>query len=240
MANSAKREDAIPENAEVLARAVRKVVDGKKEDLTREESQALQRHEKDKEERLRWQFYESIPQKHWRQMSGRQAKVLIEQAALHGIPFGGATISLPKVVKAYHDFLAANKFKLCRDEDDLLSGPNSPALERYREERALMAKLNRLEREGQLLPRDDTRQVLLKIAGVIRQAGETLHKQFGEEAARVLYEGIDDAVAEIERYFAAPIPLLPPDEMPLALPHRVQESSEEESEAEQDDLDEAD
>ena len=98
MAKTAKRDDAVPENAEVLTRAVRKVVDGKKEDLTREESQALQRHEKDKAERLRWQFYESIPQKHWRTMSGRQAKVLIEQAQRYGIPFGSATVNLGKVV----------------------------------------------------------------------------------------------------------------------------------------------
>ena len=38
-------------------------------DLTREERAAVKRHEKDEEERLRWQYYASIPQKHWRAMT---------------------------------------------------------------------------------------------------------------------------------------------------------------------------
>ena len=209
---------AATENPEVLARAVRKLVDGKKEDLTREESQALQRHEKDKEERLRWKFYESIPLKHWRQMSGRQAKVLYEQAERYGIPFGSATVSLPKVARALHNFLAENKHKLARDDDDLMSGPASPALERYREERALMAKIVRLEREGQLLPRDLVRQSMSKTAAIIRQVGESLQKQFGDAAAHLLYEGIDDATAEIERFFAGPLTAVeePIEEVPDA------------------------
>ena len=140
-------------------------------------------------------------------MSGRQAKVLNEQTLRHGIPFGGATINLRKVVKALHDFLADNKHKLARDDDDLMSGPASPALERYREERAIMAKILRLEREGQLLPRDLVRQSMSKTAAIIRQVGESLQKQFGDAAAHLLYEGIDDATAEIERFFAGPLTL---------------------------------
>ncbi len=45
-------------------------------------------------------------------MSGRQAKVLQEQAARYGIPFGGSTIDLPEVVRALHDFLANAKYQL--------------------------------------------------------------------------------------------------------------------------------
>lgn len=204
MAKQASRDAESPENADVLSRAYRKVMDGKKDDLSREERTAVERHEKRKEERLRWQYYDAIPQKHWRQMSGRQAKVINEQAVRYGIPFDGATVSLPAVVKALHDFLAENKHKLARDDDDLMSGPASPALERYREERAALARLVRLEREGELLPRDLVRQSLSKTASIIRIAGETLQKQFGDSAAEVLYEAIGDAEAEIDRFFAEP------------------------------------
>lgn len=204
MAKQVSRDAEPPENADVLARAYRKVMDGKKGDLSKEERTAVERHEKRKEERLRWQYYGSIPQKHWRQMSGRQAKVLNEQAVRYGIPFDGATVSLPAVVKALHDFLAENKHKLARDDDDLMSGPASPALERYREERAALARLVRLEREGELLPRELVRQSLSKTASIIRLAGETLAKQFGESAAEVLYEAIGDAEAEIDRFFVEP------------------------------------
>src|SRR5262245_61569320 len=63
----------------LIARAYKKLTN--QQELSRQERAALKRFEKDKEQRLRWQYYSSIPQKHWRQMSGRQTKVLNEQAA---------------------------------------------------------------------------------------------------------------------------------------------------------------
>jgi hypothetical protein len=75
------------------------------------------------------------------------------------------------VVRAFHDFLADNAHKLAQDDDALLQGAGSPALERYREERALMARLDRLEREGQLLPRDEMRVALGRIAAIVRGPG---------------------------------------------------------------------
>src|SRR4051812_7280136 len=187
---------------EVVARAYSKVI--QKADLSRAERQALQRHEKEKEERLRWQFYKAIPQKHWRLMSGRQAKVLIEQAGRYDLPFGGATVDLPAVVRALHDFLADNALKLARDDDDPLlagTGGSSPALERYREERAALAKLDRLERERSLIPRDRCREALGRIATILRSAGDALGRQFGSGATDVLYEALDDATREVERSF---------------------------------------
>ena len=179
--------------------AYRKVLSGR--ELTVREQTALKRFEKEKEERLRWQYYASIPQKHWRDMSGRQAKVINEQALRYGIPFGGAMVSLPAVVRALHDFLADNAHKLARDDDELMQGNGSPALERYREERAAIARLDRLEREGQLLPRDEVRVALGRIAAIVRGAGDTLLRQYGQAAADILLEALEDAGREIERSF---------------------------------------
>jgi hypothetical protein len=183
---------------QAAAQAYAKVARGEK--LTSREAAALKRFEKDREEQLRWQYYGSIPQKHWRQMSGRQTKVLNEQAARYGLPFGGPTINLPQLARALHDFLAANAQKLAAD-DELLTGASSPALERYREERAALARLDRLEREGELLPRDQVRDALGRIAGIVRAAGDSLARQFGNEALELLVEAVDDAEAEIERIF---------------------------------------
>src|ERR1043165_6628317 len=72
---------------QLLASALRKMT--AKEELSRDEQAALRRYEKKKEERLRWEYYASIPQKHWRQMSGRQTKVINEQASRYNLPFGG-------------------------------------------------------------------------------------------------------------------------------------------------------
>lgn len=184
---------------EVVARAYQKVL--ARQELTEAEHKALKRHEKSKEERLRWQYYRSIPQKHWRTMSGRQTKVLNEQAVRYGIPFGGAAIDLPAVVKALHDFLADNAQKLARDDDVLLQGGNSPALERYREERAEIARLDRLERQRELLPRHEVKEALARVAMMFRGAGEALLRQYGTSAGEILFEAIDDAQQEIDRTF---------------------------------------
>jgi hypothetical protein len=184
-------------DGELVARAYRKVVN--RQELTGAEREALKRHEKQKEERLRWQFYGSIPQKHWRQMSGRQTKVINEQAERYGLPFGGATISLPAVVRALHDFLADNAAKLAHEDDPLLLGGSSPALERYREERAKLARLDRLDRERQLLPRDEVRESWGRMAAILRSAGDTLQRQFGAEAVEILNEALDDCERELDR-----------------------------------------
>ncbi len=202
-----KRPAVIPPSADaasrvdgdLVGRAYRKVVN--REELSQAERRALKRHEKDKEERLRWQYYRSIPKKHWTLMSGRQHKVVDEQAARYNLPCGGATIDLPAFVRAFHDFLADNAGKLTREEDALLQGGNSPALERYREEKAELARLDRMERQRRLLPRDVAKEALGRIASIIRNAGDALQRKFGVAAAEFLYEAIDDAQREIDRTF---------------------------------------
>lgn len=181
---------------ELASAAYRKVMSG--ETLTAQERSALKRYEKEQEETRRWQYYESIPQKHWRVMSGRQTKVINEQAERYGIPFGGRTINLPQVVRALHEFLAANARRFIDDDDDLLNGNvSSPALERYREERAKLARLDRLEREQKLIPRDEIRQGLGQVAAILRTAGDVLQRQYGNGAVEILNEALDDAVEAI-------------------------------------------
>jgi len=186
---------------QLVQKAYQKVVAG--QDLTRPERAALQRFEKGKEERLRRQYYASIPQKHWREMSGRQTKVLNEQAERYGIPFGGAVVNLPAVVRALHDFLADNAQKLAREEDPLMQGVASPALEDYRRERATMAKLDRMEREDSLIPREQVRLALGRIASQLQAAGDGLQSRFGPAAVEILREALDEAEREIERFFGA-------------------------------------
>jgi hypothetical protein len=114
-------------------------------------------------------------------------------AADYGIPFGGPTINLLKVVKALHNFLAANPRKLSTDDDLLGSGAPSPALERYGEERATIAKLDRMERERQLVRRDNVRIGLTRIANILRPAGDVLTQHYGPGAAEIVTDPLCDA-----------------------------------------------
>jgi len=104
------------------------------------------------EEKLRWQYYRSIPQKHWREMSGPQTKILQGASWFLWLAFRGREDRSAELARAFYDFLAANARKLSAPDDELMQGGPSPALERYREERATMARLDRQEREQSRCP----------------------------------------------------------------------------------------
>lgn len=166
---------------------------------TARELAALKRIDKGKEEQQRWEFYRTIPQKHWREMGGGwQAKILQEQADRYGLPIGRAIIDLPAVVLALRKFLAANAHRLSKESDDpLLCGPSSPALERYREARAGLANLELHQRQGNLLDRAEVHERMLRAATPLRRAGEALQRKFGVEAQRVLDAAVDEFLREV-------------------------------------------
>ena len=188
-------------NDELAQNALRKRREGKTP--THREAIALARVQRAQEETLRWQFYRSIPQKHWREMSGRQTKQINEQAARYGIPFGGKTIDLPEVVLKLFDFLAANAIKLAKVEgdDELLLGPGTPWLEELRKETAKIKKMDRLERERTLLPRDEIHEALGLMAAILRNLGETLQRLHGPAAQQLLNDALDDYQREIDTLF---------------------------------------
>ena len=59
------------------------------------ELRALAKFERRREEETRWNYYRSIPQKHWREMSGKSTSQLHSQQERYGIPFGERSIDLP-------------------------------------------------------------------------------------------------------------------------------------------------
>ena len=65
----------------------------------------------------------------------------------------------------------------------------------------MLARLDRLERQGRLLPRDEVRKALGRIAAILRDAGDTLLRQFGSSAVEILHEALDDAQREIAAFF---------------------------------------
>jgi hypothetical protein len=94
------------------------------------------------DDRHRFEIYRTIPQRHYVAMSGRQSKILHEQASRYGLPFAGRVINLEELLRAFHSFLAANARRLSSPDpttDPLLLGGATPALERYRDERAQIA-----------------------------------------------------------------------------------------------------
>jgi hypothetical protein len=85
--------------------------------------------------------------------------------------------------------------------DPLLAGGDSPELERYRAARADLAEMERDERNGSLIPRQQLDPAFVQYASAIRRAGEALQRRFGNEAAVMLNEALDDAERIIRRDF---------------------------------------
>ena len=161
----------------------------------RQQAAALRRVEKAQREAVFDEIVSAIPQKRWRQWSGRQARTINEKAERYDIPFGGAEINLPAVVKALHDFLRDNAARLAADEPT----PEPEGLDLQRVEQAKLTQLKRRELERALLPRDEVRQAFDKAALRLRSAGDSLQRTFGPSAAEILNEAIDDALAFVSQ-----------------------------------------
>ena len=149
-------------------------------------------------ERRRWkEAYElvgdNVPKGTYQDWSGRAWKILHEQARLYGVPVDGPTVNVPAVVRFFHDFLAEHGRKILQTTgEDPMSGPTTPALERWRMHKADLAELDVEERRGILLRSDVVNEKLQVLASILRQAGEALQKEFGPKAQAVLDEAFDD------------------------------------------------
>jgi hypothetical protein len=172
---------------------------------TRDELAALRRYQREAEEEQRLRHFRAIRKAEWRDWSGRQAKILNEQAVRYGLPIGAATIDLPAFVKALHEFFAANARKLAgaADDDPTIAGASSPAMERKRQ-----LECRRLERQ---LEREDGLWIARRLVHdghnrlgkILRVAGEALLRQFGPAAQKIVNDALDNCERETDRLLAA-------------------------------------
>jgi len=184
------------------------------ENPTKAESDAIRRVEWERECELRNKYYKTVPKADYVALSGRQHKTLNEQADRFGIPIGSGqdVIDLFTVIKWFHTFLATHKHVLGAETGDpLLDGCSQALKDEYvraqiaeKWQKAELARLDRLEREGTLMDRVTGCEALRRIAGVLRAKTEALQRLFGPDAARVLDEGIDDAERVIDEVFGDP------------------------------------
>ena len=96
-------------------------------------------------------------------------------------------------VRAWRESLDADADPLLVDAVD------SPALERYRIARARLAELDLKQKRRQALPTDAVVQGLSVFASTMRGAFAELRRQFGEDAYKIVSDGLDDAEMIFER-----------------------------------------
>lgn len=123
-----------------------------------------------------------------------------------GMPGESGAWPLDRIAQWRHDRDIADKRRavsLGSDEDPLLSGPVSPALERFREARASIAELDFLKRTGDVIDREQIHEVFSRIAMVLRGAGEKLERDFGGDARGIFDAALDEAERVADGVFAA-------------------------------------
>ncbi len=175
------------------------------------EKRALKGFRKAEEERLRWEYYKSIPKKDYLKLSNRHGKVVLDQGRRYGLPLEGRTLDLGKVLTAFHDLLARNKHLLAAGaEDPLLAGASQSLKDAYVREqirekasKARLAELDVAGREKRTIYLEPAHEFFGVIAARLRQCGEQLQKLHGPDAHRLLDEALDDIDAQLDPFFEA-------------------------------------
>ena len=171
--------------------------------LTTREAEELERFREQKELEIVRKALAEVPKTLFCEMAGRQRGQVDEQAARYRLPMGGPAINMWTWLTALFDFLAANKFKLAGadDDDPLMAGVSSIWMERYREERTKLVRMERKEKEGKLLNREKMHLMFSRMAEINQRTGKKLEKEFGKRALEIFNDGFKNAEREADRVF---------------------------------------
>ena len=176
--------------------------------LSKADSGLLRRFKDITEELMFWEYCRRLPNRVYRLLSGRQSKVLLEQSERHGLPVAGASLDLLAIIRAFHDLLSRHRHRLLTEDPDetLMKSGEGPTLERWRLAKAQLAELDVQERIGNLADMDAVRFGFGILANILRGVGEKLQRHFGEGAADIFNNGIEDFQRAAEAQFEGPQP----------------------------------
>lgn len=183
------------------------------ESLTQKEAAALRRVEQTQLPHYTEQILTRLPKKEYLRIANRMWPDVKRQAERFGIPCDGPTVNVEHVILWIHDHLATKgrpPKQINVDDPDLddpllSSGGTSDALEKCRQEKFRLLRMERMQKEGKLLSAEHVQNCFASVASILRKAGERL-QGISEEAADVLYEAIDDGerlVSEMNAQFDA-------------------------------------
>lgn len=183
-------------------RAAKKLAQGLP--LKTDERAAYKRVEKLLEAERRQNVLTNLPIGEYCRYAKRRINVVREQGERYGLPVSDKTVSVPDLIEWLHDFLRDNCWKLKGAEaidDPLLEGDPSDGLEEYRRESAKVKKLQRLQLERTLVPRQEIREVLDRTASTLSRLIEDLERKFGPDAADLAESALSGLEREIQSSF---------------------------------------
>lgn len=167
--------------------------------LTQADRRVLKKAERLFAKAQRQELLKTVPKGEYAELAGRQVKVLNEQASRYGLPLDGATVDLTKLIPRLHDFLAENRYRLRapEEEDPMLAGAVSPALEKYRDAR-YQREMVKLKQDLEVsVPREEVREGFAMVAERLRRLGDKLAERYGEESRELLDACLADCEAGV-------------------------------------------
>jgi hypothetical protein len=185
-------------DADLARRAIEKQLRGAP--VSRRERGALNRVQADQRARLIDEIVQAFPPVVYRRLTGLRTQQLHRLADQYGVPLRGTAFDLAAILRFFHALLDKYGGRLL-DDDGLLSGPGSVALELCRREKYELLKIERQRQERGVIPIELFNAGLREITSAIRIACEALQRHHGEVAADVLREAVDGASERIVDMF---------------------------------------
>jgi hypothetical protein len=151
-----------------------------------------------------WRYLRRILKAEWCTLVADDPRRINRVATQLGIPCLGNHLDAQAAIQHLWRLVRDNAERLAggSDEDPLLAGASQELKDRYvaqqiehLAEKTALARLDRRQRESQLLSLDVIHAQHVRMAARIREAGETLQRHFGAEAYKIL----DDALTDFER-----------------------------------------
>jgi hypothetical protein len=135
-------------------------------------------------------------------LSARQFDEVLRQRADDAERGSGKTLRFhgPAIVAALLAY-RLEQAKPAGDGDELMVG-ESPVIDEYRRVKTAQERIKLSLLEQTAIPRTELEPALSAFAGVLRRAGETLKRSYGDDAASVLNDAVGEAVSAWERMLA--------------------------------------
>lgn len=84
--------------------------------------------------------------------------------------------------------------------DPELIGPDTPAMEKLRNEKYLLARMERMEREKSLVPAEHVQKFVRDLGEILKRGSERISRDYGNGALAVFKEMMDDLKRAMRGY----------------------------------------
>lgn len=168
------------------------------ERLTAREQSALEKYRRKQASELLDDLLTKVPKKLYCQLSGRQTKILHDQADTHGLPLRGSTIDLFDVISAFHDILAKHAKTIASDGDVELKRAKLKGEIEVLERRAKILDGEISQQRARFIERSELRRRLGWLSTKLADLGERVGKFGGPETQRAINEFLEELASEIE------------------------------------------